>query len=689
MREILFLFLLPAVLYSYSVKELPEKYRKWLEEEVVYIITPKEKEIFLQLQTDKERELFIEAFWAVRDPTLGTPQNEFKDEHYRRIEYANKYFGRESPRPGWMTDRGRVYIILGEPLDKEVHENSPDVTDTEIWFYKGDVTKGLPPFFYVVFFRREGTSEYVLYSPLKDGPESLVIDSKMRLWDRKQVLDHLRGIGGQLADVSLSLIPGESVSREGSSLPLSSDALLGKINDYQRKRVKDDYAEKLLKYKEIVEVDYSVNYVESLSEVFLSRDLMGNHFIHYQIEPKRLSLDRYQNKYYTSLKVYGRVQNLSGKNIFQFEKSIPIELKEDELNSIKNKPFSIVDLFPIISGNYTVSILVKNSVSKEFFSMERQISVPSTYEAPFLSPILLYYEKKPSIPSTFIKPFSFEGQFCLPAMNGLFSPSDNLGIFCRANNLPKISLEFLEWKVEILSNGKEILSKIFSSSQFPENPSMKRENFDQEFVIEIPLRELKPGNYQLKVSLFERGNEILSEKRDFSISPTPSVPRAWAVSKPTFRINDSFVDFSLGIQHLNNGELDQAISRLERAREKKPDSIDFSIAISKAFLAKGNWEKVIEILKPFLKPELKSFEPFYLIAKAYHNLGEYSSAIENYRIALNIKGLDPEILNSIGDCHLKLGENDSAVKVFEKSLEINPYQGKISEILKKLKERQK
>jgi len=689
MRRILILFLLPLVLYSYSAKDLPPKYRKWLEEEVVYIITPKEKEIFLQLQTDKERDLFIEAFWAVRDPTPGTPKNEFKEEHYRRIEYANKYFGRESPRPGWMTDRGRVYIILGEPLDKEVHEGSPDVTDTEIWFYKGDVTSGLPSFFYVVFFRREGTGEYVLYSPLRDGPESLVIDSKMRLWDRKQVLDHLREIGGQLADVSLSLIPGESVSRDGSSLPLSSDMLLGKINDYQRKKVKDDYAEKLLKYKEIVEVDYSVNYVESSSEIFLTRDFMGNYFLHYQIEPKRLSLDSYQNKYYTSLKIYGRIQNLSGKTIFQFEKSIPIELKEDELNSIKNKPFSIVDLFPIIPGNFNVSILVKNTVSKEFFSMEKQVSVPSTIETPFLSQILLYHKKESSTFSSFLKPFSFEGQFYSPAMNCLFSPSDNLGIFCRANNLPRNSIRSFEWRLEILSEGKEVLSRSFSSSQFPEIPSIKRENFDQELITEIPLKELKPGNYELRISLLEKGKEILSEKKEFSISPTPSVPRAWTVTKPTFRANDPFIDFSIGVQYLNNGEIDQAILRLERAREKKPDSLDFSLASSRAFLAKRNWEKVIEILKPFLKPELKSFEPFYLTAKAYHSLGEYSSALENYRIALNLKGLDPDILNSIGDCHLKLGENDSAIKAFEKSLEINPSQGEISEILKKLKEGKK
>lgn len=689
MRKILFLFLLSLTLCSFSVKNLPQKYRKWIEEEVVYVITPKEKEIFLQLQTDKERELFIEAFWAVRDPTPGTPQNEFKEEHYRRIEYANRYFGREGPRPGWMTDRGRVYIILGEPLDKETHEGSPDVTPTEIWFYKGDVTKGLPSFFYVVFFKREGTGEYVLYSPLRDGPESLVIDSKMRLWDRQQVLDHLREIGGQLADVSLSLIPGESVSRDGSSLPLSSDMLLGKINDYQRSRIKDDYAEKILKYKEIVEVDYSVNYVESSSEIFLSRDLKGNYFIHYQIEPKRLSLDNYQNKYYTSLKIYGRIQNLSGKNIFQFEKSIPVELKEEELNSIKNRPFSILDLFPIIPGNHIVSILVKNSVSKEFFSLERQISVPSTSETPFLSSVLLFHEKKPSPSSALLKSFSFEGIFYSPVTNGLFSPSDNLGIFCRAYNLPRDSIKSLEWRLRVIDEGKELLSRNYNASQFLEIPSLKRGNSDQEFIAEIPLNQLKPGSYQLVVSLIENGKEILSEKKEFSISPVPVVPRSWSVSKPTFKIDDPFVDFSLGVQHLNNGEINQAILRLERAREKRPDSLDFALALSKALSVNKNWEKVIKILKPFLNPDLKSYEPFYLTGRAYHNLQDLSQALENYRKALSIKGLDTDILNSIGDCYLKLGEKGEAIKAFEKSLEINPSQNEISELLKKLKEGKK
>ena len=112
-----------------EAKELPESYRKWLKEEVVYIITPREKKVFLQLESDKEKNIFIEAFWKQRNPNPNIPGNEFKKEHYRRISYANQWFGRESPGPGWRKAMGRIYIILGEPNFIEKYENLSEVQD--------------------------------------------------------------------------------------------------------------------------------------------------------------------------------------------------------------------------------------------------------------------------------------------------------------------------------------------------------------------------------------------------------------------------------------------------------------------------------------------------------------------------------------------------------------------------------
>ena len=98
---------------------MSKTYKKWLDEDVVYIITPEEKAAFKQLSNDEERDNFIEAFWQRRDPTPDTPENEFKEEHYRRIEYANEHFA--AGIPGWKTDRGRMYIKWGPPDEITSH----------------------------------------------------------------------------------------------------------------------------------------------------------------------------------------------------------------------------------------------------------------------------------------------------------------------------------------------------------------------------------------------------------------------------------------------------------------------------------------------------------------------------------------------------------------------------------------
>ena len=99
--------------------ELSKTYKKWLDEDVRWIITDEEKSAFMQLSNDEERDQFIEAFWQRRDPTPDTEENEFKEEHYRRIAYANEHFA--AGIPGWKTDRGRTYIVFGPADEIESH----------------------------------------------------------------------------------------------------------------------------------------------------------------------------------------------------------------------------------------------------------------------------------------------------------------------------------------------------------------------------------------------------------------------------------------------------------------------------------------------------------------------------------------------------------------------------------------
>jgi len=100
-------------------QELSKPYKKWLEEDVVWIITDEERAAFKQLSNDEERDNFIEAFWQRRDPTPDTEENEYKEEHYQRIAYANEHFA--AGVPGWKTDRGRMYIVFGKPDEIESH----------------------------------------------------------------------------------------------------------------------------------------------------------------------------------------------------------------------------------------------------------------------------------------------------------------------------------------------------------------------------------------------------------------------------------------------------------------------------------------------------------------------------------------------------------------------------------------
>ena len=100
-------------------KELDSQYRKWLDEDVVYIISPEERSAFLHLATNEEREQFIEQFWQRRNPDPDSADNTFKEEHYRRIAYVNEHFS--SGIPGWKTDRGRIYIMWGPADEIESH----------------------------------------------------------------------------------------------------------------------------------------------------------------------------------------------------------------------------------------------------------------------------------------------------------------------------------------------------------------------------------------------------------------------------------------------------------------------------------------------------------------------------------------------------------------------------------------
>jgi GWxTD domain-containing protein len=132
-------------------------YYKWLHEDVVYIIDDAERAAFERLTTDGERNQFIEEFWLRRDPMPETPGNEFKEEHYRRIEFSNEHFAASTP--GWQTDRGHMYILYGPPDEIESHPaGTKGPYATEVWLYhpKEGVDKNL----FVTFVDKTGHGDF-------------------------------------------------------------------------------------------------------------------------------------------------------------------------------------------------------------------------------------------------------------------------------------------------------------------------------------------------------------------------------------------------------------------------------------------------------------------------------------------------------------------------------------------------
>jgi GWxTD domain-containing protein len=128
-------------------QELKGTYKTWLNQEVTYIISDDERKAFMTLSNDEERDSFIEAFWQRRNPNPDSPENEFREEHYRRIQYANDHYA--AGKPGWKTDRGHVYISFGKPDDIESHpsggtylrpqDEGGGTTSTfpfEVWHYR-------------------------------------------------------------------------------------------------------------------------------------------------------------------------------------------------------------------------------------------------------------------------------------------------------------------------------------------------------------------------------------------------------------------------------------------------------------------------------------------------------------------------------------------------------------------------
>lgn len=662
-----------------KLKDLPEKYRKWLQEEVVYIISPREKDVFLQLETDRERDIFIEAFWKQRDPTPNSPENEFKKEHYRRISYANHYFGRESAIPGWRTDRGRIYIILGPPKDIESYVGLKQLYSTEVWTYQGDPALGLPPQFNLVFFQKNGVGDYVLYSPIKDGPASLIpgfSDPTNVVAAYKQ----LNYIEPKVASVSLSLIPGTQEQFDPYVRSFASDVLVSaKIPASAYEKVETAYAEKLLRYKDIIEVEYTANYISSDSAVKVLRDKSGIFFVHYMVEPKRLSIEQYEDRFYTTLELNGMISDAGGNMVYQFRKKLPVEFKKEQIDKIKTKLFSFQDMFPLVEGTYSLHILLKNNVSKEFTSFEKNITVPLDTSLQMSSLILANRIRTNSKYGDKTKPFLVNNIQLVPSPRNDFSRSDTLYLFFQVYGLDQSLINNGSLRYTLYREGEVAHSFSKNVKDYQEAP---------DFLERIDLSLYPPAYYKIQVSLFDdHNNELLSEQENFLISHYVSLPRPWILSEVFPSSKDPVYSNILGNQLLNQKQISKSIILLEDAYQRNHNSLKFGLDYARALFLSHKYRKAKEVLEPFSKNENQSPELLALLGSACQKLEQHEEAIAYFKQHLSRFGTNLKILNAIGQNYLLLGKPKEALVALEKSLELNPEQEEIKELVELIKKK--
>jgi GWxTD domain-containing protein len=660
--------------------ELPERYKKWLDDEVIYIITSTERDVFLKLSTDRERDLFIEAFWKHRDPTPDSAANEFKTEHYRRIAYANQSLGREAPVPGWKTDRGRIYIILGEPKEKQNFTGRHGLTDCETWFYQGLTDQGLPEGFTLLFFKERGAGPYRLYSPSRDGPQALLSGYTGDPTDYVKAYETLREIDAGLAGISVNLVPGEDSGLTLGRPSASSDILIQRIDTLPSRMVQEKYARKFLEYKDLVDVEYSANYLDCDSLIKVFREPNGLSFVHYAIEPQRLSVNQYGKKYTTTLKVNGRVTTSDGRLVYQYDKTAPIDMDEAQMAEASRAPFDYHDVFPLVPGDFKLSILVKNEASKEFMSIERAIRIPRGGAAVELTQPLLGYKVtrldpvQREIKAFKIGPYQIYGQ-----PGRVFTAGDTMAIGFQLNGLSG----------DLAQNGLVKIAFLKDDRPFREITRKPAEYRDLPDVLEqISLADFTPAHYKVRVSVLKAGVEVVSAGEEFDLTYAAALSRPWFHSRVLPAADDPIYDRITGSQLFNLGRTDEALVFFEKAHRARPDSVEAAHGLAQAYAALGRYSQAAQVLSPFLgKTPAPAFEILVLAGEALRKSGEFAKAVEVLDRAVARYGVNASVLNAIGESYLGLGKRAEALASFEKSLQLSPEQPEVRKKAEDLRKR--
>ena len=499
-------------------KERSNMFKKWIEEDVAYIITPEEKKAWNKLQTDDEREQFIEQFWRRRDPDPDTDVNEYLEEHYERVAYANEHFA--SGIPGWKTDRGRIYIMYGPPNEKETHPSggqydrpsyegggSTSTYPFETWFYR--YLPGVGSGIEIEFVDPTGTGEY----RIARNPDEK--DAMLNIPGAGLTLNEELGLSNKADRVAG--IQSFGYSGPGAREQDSEFSRLALYTDLQRPPQVNDVLEKnLLATASTGAVDTSALNVATKVDFYRASDNTVMTALTIQTDNSDLTFKDVGGIQQARLNIYGKVTNLSGRRITSFEDPVTTDASVEELASAKDRKSAYQRVLPLSPGNYKVDLLIRDINSGAQTVKSVGFEVPKYAPDKLATSTLVLAVKLQALNDQLPGMFSIGPFKVLPNVAGTYKRGQDVGIYMQVYNAgidqttlrPSVDVEYA-----LLKDGKEV----FKQAEDWRGLSDSGQRLTLARL--LPTSTLAPGDYEIAVRVRDRvSGQSLSPTARFQIT---------------------------------------------------------------------------------------------------------------------------------------------------------------------------
>ena len=657
-------------------QKLEKNYRDWLERDVAYLITKEERDTFLKLTSDAARDKFIQQFWDIRNPNPGSPENTYRDEIYQRIAYANSRFG--GGTEGWRTDRGRTYITLGAPQQKETYLGAANLYPIEIWFYSFN-HPALPAFFYVMFYQRDGFGEMRYYSPFMDGPDKLVPGTEV-INNRQGALKTIQdSVGPLVAHLAQSLIPNEPIDPTANRPSLQSDAMLATIKSLAN----NPFTKQDLDLRRNLIGSVTARLVvpgQNLDVTTLPvRDSHGLTRLDYAIrfrQPSDFSVEtRADGRYSYLLEARVTVLDSDNKPIFTREKNISDVIDKEQFESMKDKRIGYEGSLPLPPGKYHLDFRLTDWKKKTALESQKDVVVPETNQGgviisgilPFSAAEAVDPSKADSTPFT-LAGMKFTPLGSSPLLIGLDQPIQlAYQIWGPPADPHAYSGQNLEIEYAVgrpsAAGASTVTKEEVSKDQFDATGSLVNGK-------RLSLAGQPPGNYMLTVSLSQPGsNQRAFSTLNFSVLVDTPTSGIWDLTDPAPEkgIETGVQDRERGLCLLAGGKTDEARLWLRRAlSQNHSDDIARSRLVD-AYYAKKDYSAVMSLYADVGITEQTDTDTVLRIVDSFGNSGEAGKAISALEAALASRPEDGPLYLSLAEYYKQTGNAQKSTEAVRKA----------------------